>query len=102
MSRAISAFKPVLDTRKVQGLDNIGMNPMHEKKLNLVKFLSRKKRYSLSRILRDLTKNRNLGINVPKNLFPKKKKNSETGKSENVSSERMDDTSIPPRMAWIN
>lgn len=84
-------------------MDNVGLNPMHEKKLNLVKFLSRKKRYTLSKILRDLTKNRNLGINVPKNLFPKKNTKPGAEKPHDaVSSGRTNDTSTAPRMAWID
>lgn len=100
VSRAISVLGPVLDSDDVRRIDNIGVNPMHEKNINLVKNLARKKRYKFSRILRDITRNRNLGINLAQNLFPKKAKKKSAPKPQtNVSQEQ---ESAPPQMAWVN
>ncbi|RZC33607.1 ammonium transporter 3 [Asbolus verrucosus] len=103
VSRAISVLGPVLDPKDIENLDNVGMNPMHERNLNLVKNLSRKKRYKLSRILRDVTKNRNLGINLARNLFPKKKSKKEGAAArKDVPAIQVDEVAAPPRMAWID
>ncbi|KAG5897809.1 hypothetical protein JTB14_011809 [Gonioctena quinquepunctata] len=73
VSRALSAFRPVLDTSDVEHLKDVGMNPGHDKHLDMVESMAKKRRYKLSKILRDVTKNRNFGINIAKNLFPKNK-----------------------------
>uniref|UniRef100_A0A6P7FBL8 Ammonium transporter n=2 Tax=Diabrotica virgifera virgifera TaxID=50390 RepID=A0A6P7FBL8_DIAVI len=72
VSRAVSAFRPVFDTNDIDQLNTVGMNPEHHKHVDAVKNMARKKRYRLSKILRDITKNRNMGINVARKLFPKK------------------------------
>ncbi|CAH1164026.1 unnamed protein product [Phaedon cochleariae] len=73
VSRAVSAFRTVLDTTEIEKLKTVGLNPGHDKSLNMVDHLAKRKKYKLSRILRDITKNRNLGINISKNLIPRKK-----------------------------
>ena len=96
VSRAISTLGPVLDTAKVINLDNVGTNPMHEKNLNVVKNLSRKKRYRFSKILKDITRNRNLGINIVGNLLPKKARKS-TAKEANGDRKEKE-----TQIAWVN
>lgn len=64
----------MIDTTSVDKLNNIGSNPGHDKHLDLVSILAKKRRYKLSRILRNITRNKNLGISRVKNLFPKNKK----------------------------
>ncbi|CAG9861389.1 unnamed protein product [Phyllotreta striolata] len=73
VSRAVSAFRPVFDTNDIDELNTAGMNPEHHKHLDRVKNLASKKRYRLSKILRDITANRKFGINVAKRLIPKKR-----------------------------
>ncbi|KAH0814991.1 hypothetical protein GEV33_007801 [Tenebrio molitor] len=107
VSRAISVLGPVLDPSDVQGLDNVGTNPMHEKNLNHVKNLSRKKRYKFSRILRDVTRNRNLGINIAQNLFPKRAKRKsaprqDTSGGKGGAAAAVGDVGAPTHIAWVN
>lgn len=60
VSRALSAFRAVLDTKEADNLNSVGTNPCHEKHLSLVKLLAMKKR-KLSRISRIVSRNQNLG-----------------------------------------
>lgn len=75
MSRAISAFKPCLDISDMEQYSSIGLNPGHDAKINTIQDMNRKQKYKLSKILKDITKNRNFGINVARRLFPTKKSN---------------------------
>ncbi|XP_044265151.1 putative ammonium transporter 2 isoform X2 [Tribolium madens] len=102
VSRAISVLGPVLDSEDVRRIDNIGMNPMHERNINLVKNLSRKKRYKFSKILRDITRNRNLGINLAKNLLPKKARKKSAPKETDLGDRSDNPGPGPSQMAWIN
>ncbi|CAH0556609.1 unnamed protein product [Brassicogethes aeneus] len=103
ISRAISAFRPVLDTSNVDKINNIGLNPGHNKSLNIIKIMARRK-YKLSSILRDITQHRNMGVNLPKNLFPKIKKKKPTvvrPAQHNVHVDGEDGTKGAP-IAWVN
>ncbi|XP_056643940.1 putative ammonium transporter 2 [Diorhabda sublineata] len=73
VSRAISAFRSILDTSEIDQLKTVGTNPEHHNHVNTVKNLIQKKRYRLSKVLTDITENRNMGINISKKLFSKKK-----------------------------
>lgn len=75
MSGALSALRPIIDTDDCEHLNDIGRNPMHDKSLDLLKKLSRRKRYRFSKMWRDVTKKRYLGINMARKLFPKKRSN---------------------------
>lgn len=109
MSRALSALRPVLDTTEVENIIDIGLNPGHDINLTALKDLHRKKQYKLSKVLKDLTRNRNFGINVAKNLFPsnKVKRNKRSGKDEQnkirATIEKKPSLLEPiPNLAWIN
>lgn len=53
----------------------IGQNPAHNKQVETIKMImARKKNIRFSKILKSLTKDRNFGINLPKKLFPKRKR----------------------------
>nr|XP_023030427.1 putative ammonium transporter 3 isoform X1 [Leptinotarsa decemlineata]XP_023030428.1 putative ammonium transporter 3 isoform X1 [Leptinotarsa decemlineata] len=109
VSRALSAFRPVLDTTDVEQLNNVGLNPGHDKHLEMVKTMAKKKRYTLSKILRQVTKNKNLGINVAKNLFPKNKthprrlskRSTENFKMKVTNLCNETDYGITPHVAWL-
>lgn len=83
--------------------------------------MNRKQKHKLSRVLRDLTKNRNFGINMARKLFPTKKvpkpKSSTKNKSSNPSvgnataqprskiptiSVTSSNLPTPPPMAWLD
>ncbi|XP_022902859.1 putative ammonium transporter 2 [Onthophagus taurus] len=74
VSRALSALRPCLDMNNVEDLINVGLNPGHDVNLNIMKSLSRKRRYKLSKIFTDITGKRNFGINSRWNLIPNGKK----------------------------
>lgn len=85
VSRAISALRPCIDTNTVEDIINVGLNPAHNFNLNMMKELQRRKKYRFSKVLMDMTKNRNFGINKHWNLFPhkgKKKVNSKQKKEK--------------------
>lgn len=63
-----------MDTTSAEQLSAIGSNPGHIKHLDTVSILAKKRYYKLSRVLRCITRNKNLGINRVKNLYPKSKK----------------------------
>ncbi|XP_044746207.1 putative ammonium transporter 2 [Coccinella septempunctata] len=71
VSRALSALRSVYDTSEIEKLNGIGYNPGHEKNLEMVKKLAKTKKYRLSKILNDLTRNKKLGCNSPKSLIPR-------------------------------
>ncbi|KAJ8957985.1 hypothetical protein NQ318_001986 [Aromia moschata] len=106
VSRALSAFRPVLDTTSVEQLKDVGLNPGHDKHLDMVKTLAKKRRYKLSKILRDITRNNNLGINLAKNLVrkAKKKENQTKEASEKLKTNIMsplNETKNVPHIAWM-
>ncbi|XP_072380960.1 putative ammonium transporter 2 [Diabrotica undecimpunctata] len=101
VSRAVSAFRPVLDTNDIDQLNTVGMNPEHHKHVDAVKTMARKKRYRLSKILRDITKDRNMGINVAKKLFPKK--NSPGAKQPTTATVVQNGTEVKSsQLAWVH
>ncbi|KAL3286600.1 hypothetical protein HHI36_001100 [Cryptolaemus montrouzieri] len=73
VSRALSALRSVYDTSEIEKLKGIGYNPGHDLNVDVVKNLAQKKKYRLSKILRDITKNRKMGWNTPKTLMPKRR-----------------------------
>ncbi|XP_066155328.1 putative ammonium transporter 2 isoform X1 [Euwallacea fornicatus] len=84
VSRALSAFRAVLDTTKAENLNTVGMNPGHDKHLNMVKTLAFRKNLRLSKILKIVSKNQNLGVKMSKNLItrwkrPKKMQEKQAG-----------------------
>lgn len=92
----------------MEHLDDIGRNPGHAKNLAIVKNMVRKKRYNLSKIMKDITKNRNMGINVARKLFPKNRRKMQ---SDNKAQAEMMNGKVEenyftrtktPQMAWIN
>lgn len=74
VSRALSAFRALMDTTSAEDLNEVGCNPGHDQHLNMVNMLANKRRYKLSRVLKNITRSKNLGINRVKNLFPKSRK----------------------------
>lgn len=101
MSRALSALRPVLDTSTVEKLQNVGQNPEHSRYLTLVKSMTNRK-YKLSKILKHITRNKNMGVNLAKNLFPKdRKKKNKTRVSSIISvNDANGDNLKPPQVAW--
>lgn len=80
----MSAFRPHLDIQEMEKIVPIGMNPAHDSKIeNIRVIMARKKHIRLSKVLKTLTKGKNFGISLPKNLFPKRKK-------------KVADTELPP------
>uniref|UniRef100_A0A1Y1KJH7 Uncharacterized protein n=1 Tax=Photinus pyralis TaxID=7054 RepID=A0A1Y1KJH7_PHOPY len=73
VSRAVSAFKPCIDTTDIDHVPSVGLNPGHDAKVEIIQGMSRKRRPKLSRILRNVTNRENFGINVARKLFPPKK-----------------------------
>lgn len=69
----MSALRSVYDTSEIEKLEGVGYNPGHDMSLERVKKLASNKKYRLSKILKDLTKNRKLGCNSPKSLIPKRR-----------------------------
>lgn len=105
MSGALSALRPVIDTSEIENLDEVGKNPGHAKNLVIFKNMARKKRYKLSKILKDLTRNRNMGINVATKLFPKgknKRQSGTNGRTGTAQTKSEDNSRKPSQMAWIN
>lgn len=109
VSRALSAFRALIDTTNVEYLNDVGCNPGHNKHLDMVSVLGKKRRYKLSRVLRRITRNKNLGINRVKNLFPKKKTVSlispgpKTPVAENGSKfTPFPENGIETTLAWVN
>lgn len=106
MSRAVSAFRTVLDTKQIDGLNTVGVNPEHHKHVDAVKTLARMKRYRLSRILKDITKNRNFGINVAKKLIPKRnyrdRQNPRHMVATMTATISQEENGLKSQMAWVN
>ncbi|KAF5290991.1 hypothetical protein FQA39_LY14522 [Lamprigera yunnana] len=112
VSRAVSAFRPCLDTSEVENIISVGVNPGHDTNVGVIQSLSHKKKYKLSRILRDVTRNRNFGINVARKIFPKKKRErrlsvkEQTGRKSSISflGTRVDIDSSKPvvQHAWLD
>lgn len=109
VSRALSALRPMVDTTEIENIINIGLNPGHDVNLNTLKNLNRRKRYKFSKILKDLTRNRNFGINVAKNLFPptklKRDKKIDKETSNTVPTGQNPQTAATdngPNLAWID
>lgn len=98
----------MLDTTDVENIISIGLNPGHDMNLNTLKNLNRRKRYKFSKVLKDLTRNRNFGINVAKNLFPtrKLKKNpndtNDRPISKGTTQNKVSDKDTVPNLAWID
>ncbi|XP_019873312.2 putative ammonium transporter 2 [Aethina tumida] len=101
VSRALSALRPVLDTSTVEKLQNVGQNPEHSRYLTLVKSMTNRK-YKLSKILKHITRNKNMGVNLARNLFPKdRKKKNKTRVSSTISvNDANGDNLKPPQVAW--
>ncbi|CAH1111858.1 unnamed protein product [Psylliodes chrysocephalus] len=106
VSRAVSAFRTVLDTKQIDGLNTVGVNPEHHKHVDAVKTLARMKRYRLSRILKDITKNRNFGINVAKKLIPKRnyrdRQNPRHMVATMTATISQEENGLKSQMAWVN
>ncbi|XP_017786969.1 PREDICTED: putative ammonium transporter 2 [Nicrophorus vespilloides] len=105
VSRALSALRPVLDTSSVENIIAVGLNPGHDINLKSLKNMTNKKKYKLSKMLRDITKNRNFGINVARQLFPNKKiekKRSLTVKRNNLITPISSDAKFPPPIPWLD
>lgn len=109
VSRALSAFRTLMDTSNVEQLNEIGCNPGHIKNLDTVSILAKEKSYKLSKILRKITRNKNLGINRGKNLCPKSRKLSlkppknNTTLNENISQfTSYDIEKTNAILAWVN
>ncbi|XP_045478924.1 putative ammonium transporter 2 [Harmonia axyridis] len=123
VSRALSALRSVYDTREIEKLHDIGHNPGHDLNLKMVQKLAHKRKYRLSQILCDLTKDRKLGCNSPKSLIPKrrfKKKMNVSNGQEMKNGSNVDksgvifkpepptrrlstaDTTVSTTLAWVN
>lgn len=109
VSRALSALRPGLDMTEVDKIVQVGLNPGHDYNLDVMKDMNIKRRYKFSKVLKDLTRNRNFGINIAKNLFPNKKDRIKTAKikphnleSNNVLLTKLATEPSGPQLAWIN
>ncbi|XP_060518503.1 putative ammonium transporter 2 isoform X2 [Cylas formicarius] len=110
VSRALSAFRPVYDTTEVENLENVGMNPGHDKHLNTVKFLATKKHYRMSKILKVITSDQNIGVKFLDGIFKKKRKSKTVGKKaakprlslNNLKVFQTLKESNKAPMAWVN
>ncbi|GLV36296.1 Ammonium transporter [Carabus blaptoides fortunei] len=75
ISRALSALRPHIDMGDMEKIAPIGQNPEHNNQIETIKMVAaRKKNIRFSRVLKSLTKDRNFGINLPKKLFPRRKR----------------------------
>lgn len=98
----------MLDTTDVENIISIGLNPGHDINLNTLKNLNRRKRYKFSKVLKDLTRNRNFGINVAKNLFPtrklKKDKTLHKDRPNSIATiqNKVSGVDTVPNLAWID
>ncbi|KAJ8971029.1 hypothetical protein NQ317_013962 [Molorchus minor] len=102
ISRALSAFRPVLGTSDIDHLNEVGSNPGHNKHLDTVKSF-KKRQYNIYKILKEITKDKNLGINFSKNLLPKKKIKPNTkriAKAKNGSTPLSNTIAANPYIAW--
>ncbi|KAF2900319.1 hypothetical protein ILUMI_05865 [Ignelater luminosus] len=119
LTEHLSAFRPCLDTSEVENMANVGSNPAHDSKIHIIQEMNRKQKHKLSRILKDITKNRNFGINVARKLFPAKKvpkpKSNTKIKSSRISvgnataqsrkkipTIAVTSDNSPPPMAWVD
>ncbi|KAH1001901.1 hypothetical protein HUJ04_005859 [Dendroctonus ponderosae] len=95
VSRALSAFRAVLDTKEADNLNSVGTNPFHEKHLGLVKLLALKRR-RLSRISRIVSRNQNLGVKKVKWIFPKWKQSVKDAAKQDIASKE------GVTLAWVH
>lgn len=86
------------------------MNPGHDINLENIHQMARKKKSYFVKALKDITRNRNLGVNLAKNIFPEKlrrpskKKNSKNVENTEHVKQQNDNarTTKLPVMAWID
>lgn len=87
----MSALRDMIDTSDVENIVGVGLNPGHDVNLVKLKNLSNRRRYKFSRMLQNITKNRNFGINTARKLFPKK---NELRASSALSTKKLSVTSL--------
>lgn len=112
LTRAVSALRPALNTAesKIENITNIGVNPGHDSHLEDIHHMTRKRKSYFVKALKDLTRNRNLGVNVAKNIFPQKLRQINKKKiNKNVENAgdakrqiNIGETGKLPAMAWVN
>ncbi|XP_076253943.1 putative ammonium transporter 2 isoform X1 [Rhynchophorus ferrugineus] len=108
VSRALSAFRTVIDTKQADTLNMVGMNPGHDKHLFIVKNLATNRKYRRSKIFR-IIRNQNLGsklvkgwyITLRRNKEKNKKKSSTQDVHSGVNNIKTEGRKEPP-LAWIN
>ncbi|KAF7283352.1 hypothetical protein GWI33_000863 [Rhynchophorus ferrugineus] len=108
VSRALSAFRTVIDTKQADTLNMVGMNPGHDKHLFIVKNLATNRKYRRSKIFR-IIRNQNLGSKLVKGWYitlrgnkeKNKKKSSTQDVHSGVNNIKTEGRKEPP-LAWIN
>lgn len=87
-------------------MENVGVNPGHVKKLDVIKQMEPKRKWSFIRALKGITRNRNLGINITHKLMPQRYRESRKSvrKSTHKAGSRVSSGvgNKPPVFAWVN
>ncbi|XP_050312668.1 putative ammonium transporter 2 isoform X1 [Anthonomus grandis grandis] len=99
VSRALSAFRAVLDITEAERLNIVGTNPGHDKHLSLIKSLSKRSNHRLSKILRIVAINDNLGNRMKGSLLSMiriKKKKVQLPRIQKVLEPNV------PKLAWVD
>lgn len=73
VSRAVSALRPCMETSDVEEIVRIGLNPGHDHNVQLIKTMNRNRKARLTKVFKELTRNKTFGINVARKLFPPSK-----------------------------
>ncbi|VEN55967.1 unnamed protein product [Callosobruchus maculatus] len=108
VSRAVSALTSAIDTSEISRLHNIGLNPAHNKQIQMIGDMKNKKRLRLPAIFKEIIRNRDLGINNAKKLIPRRKKKANLDTTGNfVVKKRPPSSTVPEdnkvlNIAWVN
>lgn len=115
----MSVLRPHIDTSEMDKIDVIGLNPAHHKQLETMNMMARKRNMRFSKVLKFVTRDKNFGINLPKNLFPTKKNKKNVDQLNNNENETEHKKAIkkvrvspsattvktideaPPQYAWV-
>lgn len=62
-----------METSDVDEIVRIGLNPGHDHNLELIKTMNRNRKPRLTKVFKELTRNKTFGINVARKLFPPSK-----------------------------
>lgn len=90
-------LRPHVETTDLEKIGTIGTNPAHNHQIEAISVMSRKRNLRFSRILKFVTRNRNFGINMPRNLFPHQKIKKSLDKDLDNNNKRFSSKSRKPR-----